>query len=481
MAETAPVVAAITQRVSDPRRSLGASTEDQERENREACTRRGWIISPDGVFTEQQSASRFARRARAEWARLTSEVAAGKYGVVVMWEPSRADRTPDTWFPFLTACRITGTLIYVTPQDRTYDMNDWRDYRVMAEDGVDSAIEVEKLSDRVKRGTRANVVNGRPHGRVLYGYERVYDEKTRRLVEQRPHPERAPVVREIKQRIAAGEPVSVITADLNLRGLKGPAGGAWNREAVRQIGLNPVYVSQRYWRVDGELHAGKWPSLVGEEIHNAAVLILTDPSRKTTRPGRHVYMLSHVAECGECASPLAGHPPWPPHQILPGYRCVNGCTATRVPWLDAYVSRLVIRKLSEPATYERFAARSTQEHSAARAEVAALKVRKQKAADSCAADRIDIEQLEAINATLNPLLAKAEARVRALEVPPPLRSLLTPERDVAERWEAAGVAARKQAVRFLFSRIALNRAARPGNTRGLDTSRIEWEWREELR
>lgn len=482
MADGPPVLAAIIQRVSDPRRSLGASTDDQEKENREACARRGWVIPPDGVFTEKQSASRFARKAREEWARLTAEVAAGKYGVVVMWESSRADRTPDTWFPFLTACRVTGTLIYVTPQDRVYNLKDeWRDYRTMAEDGIDAAIEVEKLSDRIKRGVRANVTKGRPHGRVVYGYERVYDEKTRRLAEQRPHPDRAPVVSEIKERIAAGEPVSVVTGDLNRRGLKGPGGGVWYRETVRQIALNPVYAGQRYWRGDGQLHPGAWPALVSEETHYAAVLVLSDASRLTTRPGRHVYMLSHVAECGECGSPLAGHPAWPPQQMLPGYRCVRGCTATRVPYLDTYISRLAIRKLSDPQTYALITAGTTEKHSAARAEADGLRIRLDRAAASFAAGKIDIGQLEVINAAVRPALAKAEERLRVLEIPPPLRSLLTPEEDIEERWERAGVAARKQAVKYLFAWIILKRAERRGNTRGFDTGRVEWEWREELR
>ena len=474
----AGIIAAIIQRVSDPRRSLGGSTDDQEKENREACERHGWTVAPDAVFTEQQSASRFATRARKEWERLTAGVKEGRYGVVVMWESSRADRTPDTWFPFLTACRETGTLIYVTPQDRAYSMRDWRDYRSMAEEGVDAAIEVEKLSDRVKRGVRANVAQGRPHGRILYGYERIYDETTRRLIEQRPHHERGPVVREIKERIAAGVPVSVLTADLNERGIPGPGGGKWHRETVRDIAMNPAYIAKRYWRVDGQLHDGEWVPLVSEETHHAAVLVLSDPARKTTRPGRCVYMLSHLAVCGECGAVLAGHPPWPPQQMLPGYRCVKGCTATRAPWLDAYISRLVIRRLSEPGSYELLTAPRTEDHSAARAEIDALRARLRKARESYNKGRIEIEDFEEISAALGPELKKAEQRLASVAVPPPLRMLLTPREDIARRWEAMGIAQRKEAVRYLFSRIALKRAPRRGNTRGFDPARVEWKWRE---
>ena len=473
--------AAVIQRVSDPRRTRGTSTDDQEAENLQACDRYGWHVAPEAVFTEKQSASRFKTRRREEWERLVSEVKQGRYGVVVMWESSRADRTPDTWFPFLTACRETGTVIYITPQDRIYDMRDWRDYRTMSEDGVDAAVEVEKLSERTLRGVRANVADGKPHGRILYGYERIYDEKTRRLIEQRAHPERSLIVAEIKERIAAGEPVSVITASLNARSIPSPAGGKWHRETVRDIGLNPAYIGKRYWRRDEDLHDGKWPALVREEIHYAAVLVLSDPARMTTRPGRSVYMLSHVAECGECGAPLEGHPPWVKQQALPGYRCVMGCTATRVPWLDAYVSRLAVRKLSAPGTYEALTAGSTEDHAAERAQIAALRGRVQAASKSFSAGRIGIEEFEDASARIRLDLAAAEKRLAAVAVPPPLRTLLTPLEDMTHRWEAAGVAARKEAVRYLFAYVRLYRAARRGNTRGLDPARIKWEWREELR
>lgn len=475
-------IAAVIARVSDPRRSRGTPVDDQTRENLAACDRHRWIVPGDAVFTEKQSASRFATRARKEWERLTAGVRAGRYGVVVMWEPSRADRTPDTWFPFLTACRQTRTLIYVTPQDRLYDMNDWRDYRAMAEEGVDAAIEVEKLSQRTRRGVRSNVAAGRPHGRILYGYERVYDDRTRALIVQRAHPQRAPFVLEIKMRIAAGDPVSVITADLNARGIPAPAGGTWHRETVRDIAMNPAYIAKRYWRGDEQLHEGKWESLVPEEIHYAAVLVLSDPARVKTRPGRHVYMLSHLATCGECGAPLEGHPPWVRQQALPGYRCVRGCTATRVPWLDTFISRLAVRKLSEPGTYETVTAPRTEDHSAARAEADALRNRLREASESYARGRIAIEDLEAVRARLQPEVDRAERRLSEVSVPPPLRALLTdPLEDMTARWEAMGVAARKEAVRYLFAYIRLKRAARRGNTRGFDASRVEWDWSEALR
>lgn len=472
---------AVINRVSDPRRGRGASTEDQQAENFAACEQRQWTVTPEATFTEKQSASRFATRARAEWERLVAGVRDKQYGVVVMWESSRADRTPDTWFPFLTACRETGTLIYVTPQDRLYDMRDWRDYRTMAEDGVDAAIEVEKLSDRIKRGVRSTVAGGRPHGRIPYGYERIYDEKTRRLIEQRPHPEQAAVVREIIARAGSCEPVSVITDDLNARRVPAPAGGKWHRDTVRALAVSPTYAAKRYWRGDGQLHDGAWEALVKPEEHAAAVLVLTNPVRAVTRPGRGIHLLSYIAAC-ECGKPLSFRPPGK-GEALPGYRCEDGCAATRAPWLDVYVEQLVKRKMSQSGFYEQISGGDDggAGRDAARAGLEVLEARIARARESYAAGRIEIEDLEAVRLRAAPELEKARKKLAAVSVPPPLRSFASPGEDWEERWQAAPMAARREAVRWLFSEIVLLKASRPGNTRGLDTSRVRWNWREELR
>jgi len=471
---------AVINRVSDPRRTRGTSTGDQETENLAACERRGWLTAPGDVFTESQSASRFSTRTRAEWERLLAGVRDGRYGVVVMWESSRGNRKLTEWSAFLDLCRETRTLIYITPQDRLYDMDLYRDYGAMADEGVESAMEVEKLSSRVRRGVRSAVAAGRPPGRVPYGYERIYDERTRQLIEQRPHPGQAAVVREIIARAGACDPVSVITADLNARGVPAPAGGRWHRDTVRALAVSPTYAGRRYWRGDGGYHDGAWEALVKPEEHAAAVLVLTNPARSVTRPGRGIHLLSYIAGC-ECGKPLSFRPPGK-GEALPGYRCEDGCAATRAPWLDAYVEQLVKRKLSEPGTYEQVAAGpDSSARDEARASLEVLEARLAKARDSYAAGRIEIEDLEAVRLRAAPELDRARARLAAVTVPPPLRSFATPGEDIAGRWEAAPMAARREAVRWLFSEVTLLKARRKGNTRGLDPERVRWNWREELR
>src|SRR5262249_19147180 len=158
------------------------------------------------------------------WPKLLADLGAGQLDVLVLWESSRGDRTPQSWMALLSRCQERGVRIRVTSHERTYDMRIARDWKALAEDGIDSAYESEKTSVRLRRAVAAGAAAGRPHGKVIYGYERVYDPTTRELVEQREHPTRGPIAREIITRAAKGEAIGAIVKDLNSRGVPSPGG-----------------------------------------------------------------------------------------------------------------------------------------------------------------------------------------------------------------------------------------------------------------
>lgn len=245
MPDTTPPYAAILGRVSQDASREARSVHQQQDKNREACDANGWIIPPGGEYQDVGSASRFAARAREDWPRLIQDLDAGRYGVVVMWEPSRGSRRLSEWALFLDTCRDNHILIHVTDHHRTYDLGNPRDWRTLAEDGVDSAYESEKIQRRILRDQQAQAAAGKPHGRVQYGYERVYDEKTGNLAGQKPKYPEAAHVAEIIRRAAAREPLSAIRNDLNTRGVPAPAGGLWTPRTIRRMIRCPVYIGVR--------------------------------------------------------------------------------------------------------------------------------------------------------------------------------------------------------------------------------------------
>lgn len=101
------------------------------------------------------------------------------------------------------------------------------------------------------------------------------------------------MVEEIFGRVARNDPITVIVADLNRRGVLAPAGESWHRNTIRKIVFNVAYLGQRSHK--GEVHDGTWPELVNAEIFHAAGKVLADPKRKTSQPGRLKHLLSYVA------------------------------------------------------------------------------------------------------------------------------------------------------------------------------------------
>ncbi len=353
------------------------SVEQQNRAGSTAAQDQGWRVAgryPDPGL----SASRFARRGRPEWSRLVTDIEAGRLDIVVMWASSRGGRELEEWARFLNACRKRSVRIFVTSEGRLYDLAIARDWKSLAEDGIDSAYDSEKISMNSRRGIADSVSRGEPTGRIPFGYTRRYEldptrPKGKRAI-QVPHPDEAPIVREVIERIAADEAVSAILRDLDKRGITTRAGAPWSRSAVTRLVLEGVvYIGKR--RHNGSpLQDGDWPPIVDEDIYWRAVNVLSDPARKPQgggiRPGRARWLLSYIAECGVCGGPLSmRHLPRSGGQTA-YYRCVKGCVSAPVRWLDDMTTFAVVQVCSVPELYEVLTGGSDREASAARDEAA---------------------------------------------------------------------------------------------------------------
>src|SRR5262249_52294220 len=157
---------------------------------------------------------------------------------------------------------------------------------------------------RILRNVRANANAGRPHGRRLYGYRRVYDPKTGDLIGQEPDPDEAPVVQEVARRHVSGESTYSIVAHLNERGVRLPSGGEWTAPSVRRMPTNPSCAGKRTHR--GKVVAdGTWQPLLDEQTFDTCAARYEDPTRPKYRGGGDVkYLLSGIARCGKCGAAL---------------------------------------------------------------------------------------------------------------------------------------------------------------------------------
>ncbi|MBA3742488.1 recombinase family protein [Sporichthya sp.] len=469
-----PLRAGIYDRVSSDRRGDARSVAEQQAGNRAATDANGWDVALTAADNDV-SASRFANgKARPGWESIVAAIEADQIDVLVLWEPSRGSRELVAWATLIATCRSRGVMIHVTSHHRTYDPTVPRDWRSLAEDGVDSGYESEKASERIKRSMAANAIAGRPHGRVPFGFERVYDPATKALIAQRAHPDQAPVVLEIFRRINAGEPIVAVTRTLNAAGAVSTTEGTpWARENVRRIALSPLYIAKR--RAGGELLDGNWPALVDEATFWAVTRRLNDPIRKTTRPGRARWLLSYLARCGVCGATLAGIPAKRGRPA--SYRCGGGTVHVSIGQqvLDDHVVVNLVAKLADPGYCAEILAAADPVGLGAQGEVEALEAQLEEFRDLAGQGELTAISLARVEAGLLPRLAAAQARAAAAAVPAALIGLLDLEGGAAEvllRFQEMPLPARREAIRAVMT-VKVNRAANRGDNRGVDTSRIE--------
>jgi DNA invertase Pin-like site-specific DNA recombinase len=436
------------------------SIEQQDAGNREACERRGWAVTAE-YKDEGLSASRFAGAKggsnRKDYRQALADVKAGRIDVLVMWESSRGSRELENWAHLLNACRVAGVLIHVTSHDRSYDLSVGRDWRSLAEDGVDSAYESEKLSMRIQRGKAAGRAAGRPQQAPAYGVQRIWDNSRRKFAWDRdePHPETAPVVAAIIRAVAAGYGYQAIAHALNgiadppeglLPGtlkvpVPSPKGGLWTRTAVTSVAGREIYAGL---------------GIVTEAESLKARERLTDTGRKGERPHAARYRFSGAMHCGKCGGPVKGSV----RKGIELYHCRNGCTYLNTEIADAFIDELAIERLSRPDAIDLFSRSDDEAVLAARTEAAKWRQKIADATVSFNEDRIEIEQLEAITKSCKPKAEAADKRAREAALPSPLAGLPGDREEVAERWAALTLSARKAAVRALMPDMKLMPADR---------------------
>jgi DNA invertase Pin-like site-specific DNA recombinase len=471
-------------RVSLDKSGRERSLEEQHDDNARAAGEHGWELAEP--YRDVGSASRFANgNGRHGFDRLVADLEADRFGasVLVLWEASRGSRRLSEWARFLELCEDAGIRIHVTTHGRTYDPANARDRRSLQEDGTDSEYESAKISARSLRAAAASASKGRPHGRVPYGYRRVYDPATGRLSGQEPESVETAVVREVYDRLERGHSLRSIARDLEARGVRArpPTGrrageppALLSPERLRDLVLHDAYRGKRIHR--GELVDAKWDALVTERQWLAVTRRLKDPARRTSKPGRARWLLSMIARCDVCGGPMTV-------RFRRGqreYRCQDHSHLhVLADELDAYATATMLAYLARPDNVERLTADAGDERlTAVRAEIAGLRAELDDLADQLGRGEISATLAARAEPRIAERLRAAEGREAELATPNVLRGILGPGDDVAHRWDIAPMSARRDVARLLLSpevigELRIARAGTPGHRTELD-DRVHW-------
>jgi DNA invertase Pin-like site-specific DNA recombinase len=441
------VRAAIYARISEDPLSREEGVRRQVADCRELVKARGWTLVGEPLVDNDVSA--FSGKRRDEYEALLDLVRSGALDRVVVYMTSRlwrSRRERAEGIDLFAAKGVSLACVRGTDLDLSSSMGGLIADVMGGFDTMESAIKSERVRDAAAHRAR----DGRPNGTLPFGWhrERVIDGRGRVLssvdVED---PAEAAVVREIVDRLLAGDSQKTIVTDLNARGLPSPLGKAWRTSSVRKIALRESNVARR-------VHQGKvigdaaWPAIVDLDKHAQVVALLTDPSRRTSRDGQRRHLLTYgIGSCGRqvgkdrCGSPLrvatkAGH------EL---YICDSSAhVGRRQARVDELVEAVIVARLQQPDAIDLVSGDDTAAK-AARERAAGLRARLESVADEYADGAITTEQLRRITARLRPQIDEADAEARRASGPRRglLEELLGPE--VEQRWAALSVT-RKRAV-----------------------------------
>lgn len=483
-----PTRALLYARVSKADRSGKRETTscDQQLDHgRRRAVSQNWAIvgelRDDGV-----SASRYATtKIRPDWQRAVEVITARECNVVVLWEVSRATRDRLPYAALIAAC--IDAEVWIDVGGRLHDPSDPDDGFMLDLQAGLAVRESGVTSKRIRRDVAARAEAGTPHGKLPYGYIRTYEQRTRGrvLLEQIPDPETAPVVAEIAERLIAGESAYAIACDLQDRAIPSPetirairAHGPdaprtpWRLETVRDLALSPTLAGQR-------VHQGRiigpaaWKAIISPADHLTLTALLQRTRRH--RPGTVQHLLSGIAVCGICSTPLRHIV----NRTTASYYCPgpmrrgDGCVSRVKAKVDALVTLHVVRRLADPgllADLARSQEGATGALTASMAELADLQDQLAAFVAAAAEGKVSAVSFGSIEAGLQRRIDQAKQRIpRADRVPPLVLSVAGP--DAERRWDGLNLEARRQIIRFLVT-VVVHRTSLPKGSRVFDGATV---------
>lgn len=166
--------------------------------------------------------------------------------------------------------------------------------------------ERENLAERVKMGMLQMVREGKWYGGpVPFGY--LYDRDAGRLI---PHPEHAPLVRQIYRWYVEGLGTRAIAVRMNETGLRTNQGAAWAPYTIYHILRSQVYLGHTTWNKKGKggplLIENTHEPIVSAELHQAVQNALARHKGLSPRQVASSFPLTGIARCGLCGGRVNG-------------------------------------------------------------------------------------------------------------------------------------------------------------------------------
>lgn len=426
------------------------SVDDQLTGLRKWASREGHTVvaelRDDGI-----SASRYSRKkTRPDWQKAMELITAGLVDLLAVWTISRATRDRAVWAALIAACTENGVKLVV--DGKIHDPADPDDGFML---DIQAALAVNgsaRISKDVKRSVESRASRGAPHGRVPDGYAIEYDPETGKPVRRVIDPVRGLIIREIVDRLLAGESAYSIAADLNSRGVHTRTGKRWmGANIVRQF-KSPTLAGLRVFhgQVLPDVKSEWPPILTVEEFHRLQALF-ADPKRKLNKEGTSVrYLGTGIYRCGVCGGPMGVNTKYRKDgSVNHRYKCIEKfCVERALPPTDLKVELAVIEFLSRPDVFSELADDAlTAEVQAAQEEAARLRAQLVELREKVDSGALGLDDLAYFKAKWEPKLAEVEERARPKHIPTVVFDVAGAEAQA--RWEATPIHGKRAIVKAL--------------------------------
>ncbi|WP_326600569.1 recombinase family protein [Rhodococcus sp. PD04] len=451
--------ALIYARISNDREGAGLGVDRQIEDCRELAGRLGWNVA--GVLSDNDI-SAYSGKPRPAYRELLDALRDGRANAVIAWHSDRLHRSNVELEEFIEVCEKNAVAVETVKAGKI-DLSTPTGRMIARIVGAVARHEVEHAKQRVVAAQEQAARDGKPHGPVPFGYMTIRDDSGREL-SRVPHPTEAQYVREAIDRVLAGESLYSIRMDWTKRGITPRSGRPWSPHTFRQMLIRPVYAGLRSHK--GVTTQGTWEPLISLEDHHRLVSLLTAPSRVSHRGTEPKYLLTGIAKCGVCGSPM-----WRLKRKSGGlgnYTCTeNRCTARVIERVDEHVEEAVLRWLESSSSVDEL---GDPDAAKALAEARELRARLDGFVEDAIAGKLDRETLSLMESKTLPRIRELEKRAQQSGPHPIVRELLGVEARV--HWSLLSLADRRAVIRHI-AKITIF-PARRGNKFDPETIRVDW-------
>jgi site-specific DNA recombinase len=468
---------AIYARLSRDNSGISENVDIQILECREHAEEQGWTVV--GVFSDNDiSASKYSTKPRPGYNTMITALKNDGIEAVLVTEMTRLYRRLDELLELMRLAEKTSLQHIITIDETGYDLSTGQGIQNAVSAVNNAMLESRKISDRVSRKFRARAKSGLAHGGSRpYGYE------TGGMVIRE---DEAQVIRQVAARVIQGTPVTVISKELNERGIPSASGKKWGHKSLMQVLTRKRLIGIRTH--NGVEYPAAWPPILMLEEWEMVQVALRGSYRRRTQ-GR-TYLLTGLLECGVCGNPLLGdaHPNRTGQEVKRRYSCKKGnnyggmvgcgkVSRLSEP-IEMLVSEAVLYRL-ESEDLAAMLAPKTPEVRPLLERYQFLQQRLQDFVQDYASGLLDRKQLAQAKDTVETEIESIQAELSAVQ-PRQAFSVIEAGRAVKDAWDEEGPEWRRNMISLLVEKVIVH-PGYPGRSRWrgfvFDPEKIEIRWR----